>query len=584
MTRSSTSSATISASTTRRWSGSRIPSPSRRLVEALAAAAACYGPENRERKRALLDGLAGVAVRHVPTLLRLHETLCFLQAYPDDSKILELVDRALENFVARVDRLPRAARRRLHDTGITHTMLDYPFGFPIARWLAARFPRDTDVAWAAFADADRLDETLSLLATTAEGDAFSEGGMGWRQWIRVAKGGRRLTDLQLILELFERTRLPEATRDWLFESLGLPIFWRPREAGGSRTRVRTSADATFFHEGGLERGDVDLVEALRRPLPLAPVPRPLAEKMIDAARVAMATRQRELHAFSYPNPADVLIADAGRGLRLVFIGIAPDFRLPLEGYYGFLAMKNGVPVGYGGGWELFGTLDFAINVFPSFRQGESGYLATQLLRAYRWIFGMRTVVVDRYQLGHGSTEALRSGSFYFYHRLGFRPRDPAVVDTLARERVKIAADPAYRSPIAILRRLAAAEVFLTLPGGHAAPERRLRATDVSALVARYVAREFRGDRARATRESADRVARALGAGRRAEWASPERRAFERMSLVAALVPDLSAWPLAERHALLSVMRAKGSGSEMAYTRQLDAHRRLRRSLEKLARS
>src|SRR6266852_1998761 len=342
----------------------------RRLVEALAAAASRYSPEDRPRKRALLEDLEGCAVRDAGTLLRLHETLCFLQAYPDDSKILELVDRALQTFAARVGRLGDAARRRLHDSGVTNSTLDYPFGFPMTRWLVARFPRQTEIAWAGFADEDRLDETLSLLATTAEGDAFSEGGIGWRQWIRVAKGDRRLTDLQLILEVFERARLPEETRDWLFESLGLPVLWRPQGAGGSRTLARASSGRTFFHGEGLERSNVDLVEALRRPLPLVRAPRPLAEVMIEAARVAMATRQRELHAFSYPNADDVLVADAGRGLGLVFIGIQPDFRLPLEGYYGFLALKNGVPVSYGGGWELFGTLDFAVNVFASFRQGE----------------------------------------------------------------------------------------------------------------------------------------------------------------------------------------------------------------------
>src|SRR5262249_52907494 len=324
--------------------------------------------------------------------------------------------------------------------------------------------------------------------------------------------------------------------------------------------------------GPLERGDVDLVEALRGPLPLARAPRRLAETLIDAARLAMATRQRELHAFAYPNADDVLIADAGRGLTLVFIGIAADSRPPLEGYYGFLALKNSVPVSYGGGWELFGALDFAINIFPSFRQGESPYLATQLLRAYRWIFGMRTIVIDRYQLGHESTEALRSGSFYFYHRLGFLPRDPGVVRTLGQERVKIAADLAYRSPIPTLKRLAAAEVFLSLAGGYPAPERRLRATDVSALVARHVAREFAGDRARATRESADRVARALGASRRAGWPAAERRAFERMSLVAGLIPDLERWRPADQRALLAVMRAKGSGSEKEDARRLDGPR------------
>src|SRR5262252_8019299 len=309
----------------------------RSLVEALAAAAPHYTPGDRARKLQLLEALGGAVVRDARTLLRLHETLCFLQAYPDDATLLALVDRALESFGSRVDRLGRAAHRRLHDSGVTHTTLDYPFGLPMARWLVARFPRLTEVAWAAFGDADHLDETLALLATAAEGDAFSEGGIGWRQWIRVAKGGRRLTDLQLILEVFERARLPADVRDWLFESVGLPILWRPGGAGGSRTLARIASGPAFFHTSALERGDVDLVEAIRRPLPLRRAARPLAEALIEAARLAMATRQRELHAFAYPNPGDVLVADAGRGLRLAFIGIEPEFRLPLEAYYGFLA-------------------------------------------------------------------------------------------------------------------------------------------------------------------------------------------------------------------------------------------------------
>jgi len=554
----------------------------RRLVEALAAAAARYSPEDQKQKCRLLESLEGCAIRHPGALVRFHEALCFLQAYPDDARVLELVDKALEGFASRVARLGPSARR-LHDSGIGGATLDYPFGYPMARWLAGRFPRDTEIAWSRFDDADRLDETLSLLATAAEGDAFSEGGMGWRQWLRVAKGGRRLSDLAVVLELFARTGLPEETRDWLFESVALPILWRPRGPGASRTLARLPCRQVSFHPVGLDRSAGDLVEALRRPPPLVRAHRDRAEALIEAARVAMATRQRELHAFSHPNPDDVLLVDAGRGLTLVFIGIAPDFRLPLEGYYGFLVLKNGVPVSYGGGWELFGTLDFAVNIFASFRQGESAYLATQLLRAYRRIFNMKTVVVDRYQLGHESTEALRSGSFYFYHRLGFRPRDPGVVRVLAEERARIAGDTSYRSPIPVLKRLAAAEVYLTLPGGPAAPERRLRATDVSALVARMIAREFGGDRSLATRASTERVGRTLGAARRAGWPAVERRAFARMSLVAALIPDLGAWSSAERRALVALIRAKGGDSEMGYARRLDRHPRLRRSLEALAR-
>jgi len=152
---------------------------------------------------------------------------------------------------------------------------------------------------------------------------------------------------------------------------------------------------------------------------------------------------------------------------------------------------------------------------------------------------------------------------------------------LETERTKIAADASYRSPIGVLERLAGDEVFLSLPGGLAAPEKRLRATNVSALVARFVAREYGGDRVAAVRESAARVGRILGASRRTSWPPSERRAFERMSLVAALIGDLARWPIGARRALVAVMRAKGGRSEMRYARQLDGHRRLRRSLEAL---
>ena len=140
-----------------------------------------------------------------------------------------------------------------------------------------------------------------------------------------------MTDLGLLLELFERTGLPEATRDWLYESLALPIQWSPRSVGASRTLARVPPARVFFHAGGLERRVAPLVDALARPLPsLRPAPRALAESLIETARVAMATRQRELHAFSHPNPDDVLLVDGDRGVRLAFVGILPGFRLPLS--------------------------------------------------------------------------------------------------------------------------------------------------------------------------------------------------------------------------------------------------------------
>jgi hypothetical protein len=549
----------------------------------LAAVAPHYSPDAAKEKIRLLDLLAASHIRSPRDLLRFHETLCFLQAYPDDRRVLARVDPALEAFPARVHRLQAAARARLHDSGIAGTTLDYPFGLPMARWLVSRFPEDVEVAWGKYDRADELDEALALLITPVEEDAFSFGGLGWKGWLRAAKAGRRMSDLQLLLELLEGSDLAPPARDWMFEHLGLPIQVRLRRPGASRTLVKLPWSRPFFHRrGGLRRTGVNAGREAQRPLPPPRrAPRPLAESLIGAARVGMLTRFRELHAFSHANPEDVLVAEPGRGVQIALIGILPAFRFPLEGYYAFLALKNGVPVGYGGGCELFGVLDLATNIFPTFRQGESAWIFSQIARLYCQVWGSRTVVVDPYQIGHENEEAIRSGAFYFYHRLGFCPRDPEVLRLAGEEVAKIAQDRAYRSPAGVLRRLARAELYLILPGGHPAPERRLRSSQVAALVSQRIAQEYRGDRRAAVRGCADRVARALGVSGWRAWSGEGRRAFEQWSVVADLIPDLARWPAAERRRLVQVIRARGAGSELDFVRARNAHRRLRKSLEAL---
>lgn len=553
--------------------------PPRLLVEALAAFAPRYSPDDTREKVRLLERLAGTRIAQPRSLTRLHETLCFLRAYPDDAEVLAAVRRALAAFPARVARLGRAARGRLADSGIAGTSLEYPFGFPMARWLVSRFPRDVEVAWRGFDGGDRLEETLALLVADQEDEAFSEGGVGWRRWLALAKGGRRVGDLQLLVELFRRARLPAGARDLVFDTLGLPIRWRLRGAAPSRTAAALAWARPFFHGAGLTRTGVDFVAEARRPLaPLRRADRPLAEALIEAARAALATRTRELFAFSYPNPEDVLIAEPGRGLRIALIGLAPEWRLPFQAYYAFFVLKNGVPISYGGAWGMFGRIELGLNIFESFRPGESVLVFAQILRAYRQVFRVHTVIVDRYQLGYENVEALRSGAFYFYDRLGFRPLDPEARRVAGAEHEKIARDRAYRTPLGVLARLARGDVALHLAPP---PVRPLGAGAVATLVTERLAREFGGDRYHALREDTPRVARVLGAGRRGSWPPAERRAFERLVPVVALVPDLERWSVADRARLVEVIRAKGGPSERAYVRALDGHRRLRRTLEAL---
>src|SRR5256886_17653191 len=103
-------------------SGEAAPLPrtlsARRLVDALAAVASGYDPMGRGEKLRLLDALEGRCLRAPASLVRLHETLCFLQAYPDAPEVLERVDPALAEFPARVTRPGPPPANRLHDSGL----------------------------------------------------------------------------------------------------------------------------------------------------------------------------------------------------------------------------------------------------------------------------------------------------------------------------------------------------------------------------------------------------------------------------------------------------------------------------------
>lgn len=551
-------------------------------MAALAAAAPRFEAADRTEKLRLLDALARLPIRHPRILSAFHEALCFLAAYPDDVDVLRLATDGLAQIAARVRALGPAAAR-LNDTGIAGTTLDYPFGLPMTRWLARAFPRDADVVWSKVDAEAEIEEALGLLVLPIEAEALSEeGGLGWRRWLALARGDRAITDLALIVELIDRAALPDEVRERLFDGLGLPIGWRV-DGRASRTLARLPWPAPFFH--GAARPAIVRPDAahfrreILRPLAMRPAERELAHALIEAARAAMVTRLRELFAFSYANPGDVLVAEPGRGLLVALIGIAPRQRLPLHGYYAYLVLKNGVPISYGAGWQLGGVLEAAFNVFDSFRRGESAFVVSQVLRAYRAAFGMRAIVVDPYQIGHQNAEALASGAFYFYRRLGFRPRDAAVERLAQGEDARILAEPAYRTPRATLARLATSELWLPLD--REAPV-RLDSGRLAARVTREASQRFAGDRAAVSRRAAHDVIEALDIRHLREWSADERRGLDALAPVIAAIPDLARWPAADRRRLVAAIRAKGGESEAAYVRAIEGIARLGPALAGLA--
>lgn len=498
-----------------------------------------FEPAARVERARLVIALERQAIRQPRALLRLHEALCFLRAHPDGPASLARIEAALGGFGTRVAALgPRAAR--LAETGLAGTILYPPLGLAAATWLASRFPADAELDRD---DADLEPVLAALLPPLVAGlpeDALVEVGIDYRAWLEAATRGRSGSVLAWLVARVAAARRADVAA--LYDHLQPRLRWALGEGRGSRTRARLPVRRVFYHRGPLLPRGGPLGRRLPGPRPLIRRPGAAeARRLLDAAMAAVLIRYREVHAFNHADPADVTVADFGRGVELAWFGVRAGHRLPLRAHYGYLLVKNGVPIGYGDASLLFDWCEIAFNVFESFRRGESGYLLARLLGFVGHRLGARVFHLAPYQLGRDNEEALASGAFWFYYKLGFRPVPPALARLAAAEAARLRAHPGQRSPRRLLARLAQGRMVLGVGG------------PVPPAVATFEAQRL---------------------GLRAAAAGPAAGVAGLASYL-ALVPDLRRWPARDRRAVTALVRAKAGAPEAEYLRRLRRLPRLR---------
>jgi len=308
-------------------------------------------------------------------------------------------------------------------------------------------------------------------------------------------------------------------------------------------------------------------------------------RLIDVAMASLAVRHRETLHFNYANPDEVYVADVGRGVRIIITGLQADKRYPLECTMGFLILSNGVPIGYGGASVLFRQVNTGINIFDEYRGSEAAWLWVQVMRVFHSLTGCNRYIANPYQFGSENSEALQSGAFWFYYRLGYRPVEREIRDLAKREFTKIQANRRYRTSLNKLRRLAACDMHLTLPGACRGEFFDEDWIEASALLAtRQLAMTGELSRGRARRQLNRDLVKVFKIKTLQDWSPDERKWFLRLSpLIAETDPGM--WSARERNSLLRMVRAKGGDLEVAYARQAKNQSRyfsaLRKSCRKL---
>jgi hypothetical protein len=538
-----------------------------------------FGAGVADRKLDLLRELDRATLSSARAVHRLHEVLCFLRAYPDDARVLGQVEAMLARFAQRRD-LRRHAEG-LAGSGIAGTPIRYPFFAHTARWLARRWPAHLTIDWDATGDADALERSLHLLALYAETPGLDEVALPVPDWIDRLKGAGE-TDAAFLVARLEALRLDPFVYDRVWEDLELTLRLGPGPDTPSRTFAKVPGARVVYQARPLARTRPDLrAEVDRQPLGVRLVPPREGARYVDMAREAMVTRSRDLDAFAHGDARDVRVVDWEDGLQFAVIGVVPERRLLLEAVYAFLTLKNGVPIGYVLNSALYGSAEIAYNVFDAYRGVEAATVYARVLATVRHLFTTDAFTIYPYQLGDDNEEAIESGAFWFYQKLGFRPLDRGVLAVLARELRALAKRPAHRSSAATLRKLARENVYWFRGRLRRDVMGLLPLASIGLAVTDALAARFGKDRERATATCVAEVTRWCGAGAFAGMSSGERLALERWAPLAVILPGVGAWTAAERRALGRVIRAKGGRSEADFVRAFDRHSRLRSALLRL---
>ena len=556
-----------------------------------------FGPHEAVRVVKLLHRLHASRFTDPTSLIRFHEALLFLRAFPQGPAVVRVTGRILNSFHKKVEALRKGgADMDDFDTfevsGIAGTQMEDTLSFDVANWLIKRAPGKVEIAWENYEPGRELGTTGPRFIPLLEDDAWVEADTPWRRWLEQA-GGKKHYSPSWLIKRFEELPLPPQQKAELYESLRMPLRWVLENSAVTRTRNWKPVRKVFYHSEPhgtplISRSQVSLADELaRRPPQLTKLSHEQGDDIMELIREVMLVRYRELYGTTLGDPRSVVRADlgtyqAGRGVTIYLWNLPPDRRLPLRAYVAGLTLKNGVPVNYIEAICLCEWMEVGFNTFYTFRGGEAGWIYAQVLRCLCHRMGTTCVSVYPYQLGHDNEEAIESGAFWFYRKLGFRPGRADLQRMAEREERKIATDPKYRTPARTLKRLAAGHVFYEFPGSEVGAWDRFSTRNIGLRVSRRMARDFGGDAARMREHSRRALERILfpgnGGVRTSSWTPLEKAAFENFALVLADVPGLRAWTREEREALVRIIRAKAKPDEMLYLHLTQGHARLRRAL------
>src|SRR5258706_605253 len=236
-----------------------------RVVAELAELKTRFGAGDAKILRALRV-LSKSKFTDASELIRFHEALLFLHAYPASVEVLKQVEAILQMFEQRVIQLREmdADLSPLDDpeaSGIVGTSVTSNFSYPIVCWLAAKYPAQLRIDWDWFDEEERFGATMPQFLPLLEEEAMVEAHVAYRDYLRAAKG--RANEVVWLIERFKALKVSEKEKAGAYDSLKIHVHWE-FGARASRTGMKLPERKVFFHDRPLiARREISLADELK---------------------------------------------------------------------------------------------------------------------------------------------------------------------------------------------------------------------------------------------------------------------------------------------------------------------------------
>lgn len=227
------------------------------------------------------------------------------------------------------------------------------------------------------------------------------------------------------------------------------------------------------------------------------------------------------------------------------------------------------------------TAKIGINVFPSFRGGESAWFFAQLMRVYYQVFRPVCFIAEPYQIGQGNPEGLETGAFWFYYKLGFRPRKSAFQQLAEKNYDNWLRPGNQKKKRAVLEELVEDEMILQIDPMESFSHNRIDTFRLSKSLTKHIRLHYKGNAIAFQHAAREHLKTSLGniipgaKNDKVNWQ------IEQLSLVLFAAGGISTWNKAEKSALIHLLEEKTAGKDSVFARLAAGHGRLDEALRGL---